>query len=148
MKSLSAACHCGAVNIQVSHPPEYLNDCNCSLCRSAGALWGYYLIADVAITGETQSYTRADKTSPAVQLHFCRDCGTTSHWTLTETYVLETGVSGHMGVNMRLFDESDLIGVELRFPDGKAWSGDGDYTYRKAPVILGSALPDKSDALI
>jgi len=45
-------------------------------------------------------------------------------------------MSGHMGVNMRLFDEDKLSGVELRFPDGKNWSGQGEYTYRKRAVIL------------
>ena len=28
-----------------------------------------------------------------------------------------------MGVNMQLADERDLAGIELRYPDGQAWSG-------------------------
>ena len=42
-----------------------------------------------------------------------------------------------MGVNMFLFPQEDLRGVEVRFPDGAAWSGEGAYGYRKAAVILG-----------
>jgi hypothetical protein len=42
-----------------------------------------------------------------------------------------------MGVNMRLADESDLAGVELRFPDGRAWPGEGDFVYVREALILG-----------
>jgi hypothetical protein len=42
-----------------------------------------------------------------------------------------------MGVNMRLADESDLDGVELRFPDGRAWPGEGDFVYVREALILG-----------
>jgi hypothetical protein len=42
-----------------------------------------------------------------------------------------------MGVNMRLADESDLAGIELRYPDGQAWSGEGGFTYVREARILG-----------
>lgn len=46
--------------------------------------------------------------------------------------------SDTMGVNMRLFDEVDLKGIEVRFPDGKNWFGAVEYGYRKDAVGLGS----------
>jgi len=133
---IKGQCHCGKIDIEISHSPEFINDCNCSLCRSSGALWGYYSACNVQIKGDTKSYGRADKASPAVQIHFCQSCGSTTHWTLTENYTEPSAMCGHMGVNMRLFDEDKLSGVELRFPDGKNWSGQGEYTYRKRAVIL------------
>jgi hypothetical protein len=42
-----------------------------------------------------------------------------------------------MGVNMRLADERDLAGIELRYPDGQAWSGEGDFGYVREPRIIG-----------
>jgi len=40
---------------------------------------------------------------------------------------------------MRLADESDLAGIELRYPDGYAWSGAGDFGYvQEARIITGS----------
>ena len=32
-------------------------------------------------------------------------------------------------LNMALADESELVGVELRYPDGRAWSGGADFGY-------------------
>jgi hypothetical protein len=55
---------------------------------------------------------------------------------LTESAAARFGNS-LMGVNMRLADDRDLAGIELRFPDGRAWSGDGDFTYVRDPLILG-----------
>jgi hypothetical protein len=41
-----------------------------------------------------------------------------------------------MGVNMRLADESELAGIELRYPDGRAWPGEGDFAYVREARIL------------
>lgn len=42
-----------------------------------------------------------------------------------------------MGVNMLLADEADLAGLELRFPDGAAWPGEGDFTYVREARVIG-----------
>jgi hypothetical protein len=42
-----------------------------------------------------------------------------------------------MGVNMRLADEKDLAGIELRYPDGRAWSGKGGFGYVQEARIIG-----------
>ncbi len=48
-----------------------------------------------------------------------------------------------MGVNMLLADERDLAGIELRFPDGQAWAGAGEFTYvRRARIIGQVAIPE------
>ena len=124
---LDTTCHCGSVDVSIQHKPDFINDCNCSLCSKAGGLWGYYNLTEVKISGPTHSYSRIDYPNPAVEIHFCPLCGSTTHWVLTEDYKLRSGVSDRMGVNMRLFVEGDLAGVEVRFPDGKAWDGQGDY---------------------
>ena len=42
-----------------------------------------------------------------------------------------------MGVNMGLADARDLAGIDLRYPDGKAWSGEGEFSYVREARILG-----------
>jgi hypothetical protein len=42
-----------------------------------------------------------------------------------------------IGVNMRLADEKDLAGIELRYPDGRVWSGSGGFGYVQDPRIIG-----------
>jgi hypothetical protein len=42
-----------------------------------------------------------------------------------------------MGVNVRLADEKDLAGIELRYPDGRAWLGKGGFGYVQEARIIG-----------
>ena len=132
-----ASCHCGAVRVTIVHQPEFLQECNCSLCSKSGGIWGYFDPAQVQTAGDTGQYSRKDYPDPAVEIHFCKNCGSTTHWVLTENHIASTGSNDRMGVNMRLFDSDNLQGIELRFPDGKNWTGDTEFGYRRASVILG-----------
>jgi len=135
-KTHKASCHCGAVQVTIAHLPDYMQNCNCSLCRKSGSVWGYFGAADVEVLGETKSYQRRDCSEPAIQLHFCKTCGSTTHWCLIEDFKQRTKAEDRIGVNMRLFEELELVGTELRFPDGKNWAGDGAFTYRRDAIIL------------
>jgi hypothetical protein len=42
---------------------------------------------------------------------------------------------------MRLFDPDELHGVEIRFPNGKEWTGEGPYEYRRAAIKISDAAP-------
>ena len=86
--------------------------------------------------GTTQGYRRADKEDPAAEIHFCANCGSTTHFTLTASAVAKFG-NVQMGVNMRLADATDLIGIELRYPDGRAWPGEGAFVYVQEARIIG-----------
>ena len=131
-----AHCHCGAVRIRIAAQPEFMNECNCSLCRKSGGVWGYYDPKDVHIDGKTSAYERADYPEPAVRIQFCPTCGVTTHWTLTDSFAEKNpDEANRMGVNMRIFGDTAKSGVELRFPDGKNWDGKEDYGYyREAEV--------------
>src|SRR5690606_32007876 len=76
-------CDCGAVRIDLSCAPEFLVDCDCSLCSAAQAYWGYFNPAEVHIEGETAGHTRDDKEQPSAEVHFCVKCDSTSHFRLT-----------------------------------------------------------------
>jgi len=133
---LKLSCLCGQVNVEIDKKPAYINECNCTLCSKSGARWGYFHPSEVNVEGATQGYSRDDKADPAAQLHFCQKCGATTHFVLTESAISRFG-NVQMGVNMRLADERDLAGIELRYPDGRAWSGKGGFGYVRDARIIG-----------
>lgn len=133
---LKLSCPCGEVRIETAKRPDYIHECNCSLCSRADARWGYFDPSEVTVEGATEGYCREDKDDPGALLRFCPKCGVTTHFVLTESAVAKHG-NVVMGVNMRLTDQADLAGVELRFPDGLAWSGEGAFGYVRKPRIIG-----------
>jgi hypothetical protein len=133
---LKLDCLCRRVQIQAKKLPDFIHACNCSMCAKSGSHWAYFHPSDVSIEGATSSYCREDKDDPAAQIHFCAKCGSTTHFTLTPSAVSKFG-NVQMGLNMLLADESELKGIELRYPDGRAWSGSGDFGYVRAARIVG-----------
>jgi hypothetical protein len=115
---VNGECLCGAVRYRVARKPDYVNDCNCSLCRKSGALWAYYPSAEIEISGETTGFVRQDMREPALSVHHCPACGATTHW-----MPLGDGPHARMGVNARLFEDGAMDGVEIRYPDGRSWEG-------------------------
>ena len=132
---IKVTCLCGKVRVRTAKRPDYIHDCNCTLCSKSGARWGYFDPSDVTVQGDSTGYSRADKDDPAAEIHFCATCGATTHFILTPSAVARFGNS-MMGVNMWLADATALAGLELRFPDGKAWPGEGDFTYVRVARIL------------
>ena len=133
---LTLTCHCGQIRIALQTRPDHIDACNCTLCSKTGAHWAYFDPAEVAVMGASAAYRRAVKADPAAAIHFCPRCGSTTHFTLTESVVARFGNS-LMGVNMQLADACDLAGIELRYPDGQAWSGAGKFGYVREPRIIG-----------
>jgi hypothetical protein len=134
---IAVSCLCGGVRVEVAVRPEYLHECNCKLCRKTGARWGYFHPSDVRVEGQTQGFVRQDKASAGSEARFCGTCGSTTHFVLTEAAKALHG-DVMLGVNLRLADESDLAGIELRFPDGAAWPGEGAFEYVGPPRVIGA----------
>lgn len=132
---IDLSCLCGAVRVHLSTRPGFLNECNCQLCRKSGARWGYFAPEHVSLTGLTAGYVRGDKPDPGAELHFCPTCGTTTHFTLTASAQAKHG-NVVCGVNLRLADDAQVQGIELRFPDGASYSGEGEVPYVRAAEIL------------
>ena len=133
---MTLSCLCGASRVALTKRPDFIHECNCTLCTKSGARWGYFHPSEVAVEGTTEGYSRSDKDDPGAEIRFCPTCGSTTHFMLTESAVAKFG-NGMMGVNMRLVDETDLAGIELRYPDGKAWAGEGEFGYVREARILG-----------
>lgn len=130
------SCLCGQLRVTTAKRPDYINACNCTLCSKAGARWGYFHPSEVGVEGVAQAYRRHDKADPVAEIRFCATCGSTTHWVFTPSAVARFGDS-MMGVNMLLADEGELAGIEMRYPDGRAWRGEGDFGYVREARIIG-----------
>lgn len=112
---MKGRCACNGVTVTVARPPEYINFCNCSLCRRIGGAWGYYDRDEVTVEGEIRGFIRDDlpPEDTCLETQFCPTCGAAVRWVPLPSYD-----SRRVGVNMRLFDPGELRGIEARFPDG------------------------------
>lgn len=133
---MTGTCLCGAVRVTLAAKPEFIHDCNCDLCRKSGAAWGYFPAAQVSAEGETISAMRVDKPEPAAEVHSCASCAATTHFVIARSFMERHGAIDLVGVNMRLFDLGELNGVEVRFPNGRDWSGEGPFDYRRPAVAV------------
>lgn len=137
---IKLSCLCGAVQVETAKRPDYVHECNCTLCTKTGARWGYFHPSEVTVTGETAGYSRQDKAEPAADVRFCPTCGSTTHFTLTADVAAKLG-NVMLGVNLRLADEADLAGIELRFPNGRTWAGAGAFSYVREAEVIGGDPP-------
>lgn len=133
---IELSCLCGQLRVELARRPDFVHECNCTLCRKTGARWGYFHPSEASVTGASQGYSRTDKPEPAAEIRFCASCGATTHFTLTAEAAAKHG-NTMMGANMLLADERELAGVELRYPDGEAWSGEGEFAYVREARVLG-----------
>jgi hypothetical protein len=104
------------VSIELAQTPDLLNSCDCSMCFRLGTLWGYLDPADVAISGTTATFRRSD-IEAWIDIHFCPGCGATINWAF-----IEQDRPPRKGVNMRLFGAEQLVGIPIRFSDGRNWN--------------------------
>ena len=114
---IKGSCHCGNVTFGVQRKPEWLTECNCSICRRIGAKWAHFEEEDVQISsppGATIAYVQGDKT---LAVHTCKQCGCTPYW-----LGLEPKASTRMAVNFRMCDPGEIDDIKVRHFDGAdAW---------------------------
>lgn len=130
---MNGSCLCGRVTIGVPGRPDYLNACNCALCWKLGTLWGYFPRDEVTISGETDAYRREDIATNYITADFCPHCGATTNWTPLDPEGMR------IGVNMRLFDPAALIGVEVRYEDGRHDEDGEEQRHYRAPAAFDGA---------
>lgn len=110
---LTGTCHCGYVHIAIPAPPQWIINCNCSICRRYGALWAQYEASTVRIKGHpehTVGYIWGKKTLKTFR---CRHCGCVTHWE-----PCEIGEGSKLGVNVRNFEPEQIGNVRIRRFDG------------------------------
>lgn len=107
-----AACHCGAVEVEVGHYPAEVTDCNCSLCHKSGVLWSYYP-ADAILSFPDSNLTETYAwNGQHVDFHRCRHCGCVTHWIPRDL------TREKRGINARLFPPGVLAEARIRHKDG------------------------------
>jgi hypothetical protein len=112
---IEASCHCGAVSLKVSHAPQDLTDCNCSICRRYGALWAYYSPNEVEVSGQTDIYMWGLST---IEFHRCKHCGCLTHWFPAERY----RSMNRMAINARLAAAPIVAAARIHHFDGaESW---------------------------
>ncbi len=133
---IRAACHCGAVRFEIAEPPEWVLDCNCTLCRRYGVLWAYFHPpnqAKLQMTpdpGATETYLWGDR---QIAFHRCKVCGCMTHMATADAKAVI------FGVNARMMAGLDPSKVKLRRLDN---SHSGFFWTRPdEPVIPGSHPP-------
>ena len=111
---IDGSCHCGAVEFAYPGEPEWLTDCNCSICRRLSTLWAYANADQItlrAADNATLAYAHGDRT---LALHTCRTCGCTTHWVS-----LGGDAPPKMAVNFRLCDPEVVANIRIRKFDGR-----------------------------
>ena len=111
---MKGTCLCGKVSVTIDEAPEYINICNCRFCRTAGAAWGYFRKVQVSAEGETKTIQREDLDEIWLDRHFCPNCGSCTHY-----LNIAEPQRDRMAVNMRLFSQDALQGIEVRYLDGR-----------------------------
>ena len=132
---LNLSCHCGQIRVETGRP-DFIHECNCTLCAKAGARWGYFHPSEVSVEGTASGYCREDKERSFRGNPILPEVRLDDPFRPDPSAVSRFGNSV-MGVNMRLADESDLAGIELRYPDGRAWPGEGAFTYVREARLIG-----------
>ncbi len=124
--------------LSIAVKPEFILDCDCGLCRKVGAAWGYFESSRVTVTGTTIPFVRKDKPVPVTEIHSCLECGATTHFVHTSSFKERNPSIEQIGVNMKLFEPTELNGVEVRFANGREWSGEGPFEYRRPAMTIGA----------
>jgi hypothetical protein len=107
-----AACHCTAVRFEVTELPNWVLDCNCTLCRRYGAIWAYPEAGKVKFVSgadATDTYVWGDR---ELAFHRCKECGCVTHMT-----ALDANPPRIYGINTRLIPTLDPASVRLRQKD-------------------------------
>ncbi len=113
---MKGRCACGAVSVSLTRKPEYINFCNCGLCRRTGGAWSYFQAGEIQVHGPLSDFRRSDIDEVCLTTQFCPGCGS-----VVRSVPLPAFDEGRVGINMRLFEPDDLEGIETRFPDGINW---------------------------
>ena len=110
---IEGSCHCGAVRFTYPRQPDWLTDCNCSVCRRYSTLWAYARVSEITLSSAadaTLAYIHGDKT---LAMHSCKTCGCTTHW-----IGLDQDSSSRMAVNFRMCDPEAYGHIRVRKFDG------------------------------
>ena len=111
MTGYEGACHCGGVRFRISHQPDELTTCDCSLCAMRSAIMAKVPEASLEIVSGEDLLTLYEWNSRVAKHYFCRRCG---------IYVFhrKRAAPDHYGVNARCLADLDPASLLLRATEG------------------------------
>jgi hypothetical protein len=110
--AVTLSCHCGAIEMTLSHAPNEVTECNCSLCRRYGVLWAYYEKDEVTLSSQPFKTDTYAWNGRHVDFHRCATCGCVTHWAPRATRRTQ------LGLNARLLDPDVVAGAKRLYKDG------------------------------
>lgn len=110
---ISAACHCGRVQIEVDSKPASLTECNCSICRRYGTLWAYYTRSQARILSAPEHLTAYLWSDRVIEFYHCKNCGCMTHYES-----IEKNPDSRLVVNARMMPPEEIEGIRVRKFDG------------------------------
>ncbi|MFK8019055.1 MAG: GFA family protein [Pseudomonadales bacterium] len=114
LKQYSGGCHCGAVRFAVdAAEPFDIEDCNCSICRKAGALHMIVPSSRFKLIQGQESQSTYTFNSGVAKHHFCTRCGIKSF------YIPRSNPDG-VSINVRCLDGEPPAMNIVEF-DGQNW---------------------------
>ena len=103
---MEATCHCMAVRFELDLPPEWVLDCNCSVCRRYGALWAYDWSRSFRLTSPADATFVYRWNGRTLGFHHCNSCGCTTH-----LQAVDDAGKPILGINARL-----ILGLDPATP--------------------------------
>ena len=110
---LRGKCHCGEVQFSVQKEPEWLTECNCSVCQRLGCLWLHADCGEIELSASDESTLAYVWNEKMLAFHTCKTCGCTTHW-----LPVDMSASTNMAINARMFESETLKSMRVRQFDG------------------------------
>lgn len=107
------SCHCGNVEVIVPQLPLQIVQCNCSICRRYGSLWGHYTRATASVKYQPESVVAYVWGDQVIEFYHCADCGCVTHYEGVDKTPEE-----RLSINFRMFLPEVYSGVPIRLFDG------------------------------
>lgn len=115
MTQRTLSCHCGAVELRLTMPPEDLGTmrrCDCSFCRRRGAAAVSVPLADLEIVKGKEALTLYQWGTGTARHFFCKTCGIyTHHQRRSNPNEYGVNLGALEGINPRDYDIPWVDGV-------------------------------------
>jgi len=111
----TAACHCGAVVVEVEAPPDIeAYECNCSMCERVGFLHLIVPKEHFRLVRGAEMLTTYTFNTGVAKHTFCKVCG------VKPFYVPRSNPDG-FSVNARCLDQATVRSLKVLPFDGRNW---------------------------
>lgn len=110
---LKGSCHCGAITFTCSAEPEWLTQCNCSICRRYAALWAHSDTDQITVSGVPDASLKYVWGDEKLAFHVCKKCGCLTHWES-----LSSEEPKRLAINCRMSEPQQVDQFRVRHFDG------------------------------